>query len=43
MIRALREEEVLMKLERLEGCWTAMVTPFNRKRELLIWVLPGFL
>ena len=23
-----------MKLERFEGCWTAMVTPFNRKREI---------
>lgn len=23
-----------MKLERFEGCWTAMVTPFNRKGEL---------
>ncbi len=31
---ALREEEVLMKLERFEGCWTAMVTPFNRKGEV---------
>jgi 4-hydroxy-tetrahydrodipicolinate synthase len=33
-MRALREEEVLMKLERFEGCWTAMVTPFNRKGEV---------
>jgi len=31
---ALREEEVGMKLERFEGCWTAMVTPFNRKGEV---------
>jgi len=31
---ALREEEDLMKLERFEGCWTAMVTPFNRKGEV---------
>jgi 4-hydroxy-tetrahydrodipicolinate synthase len=31
---ALREEEVLMKLERFEGCWTAMVTPFDRKGEV---------
>ncbi len=23
-----------MKLERFEGCWTAMVTPFNRKGEI---------
>ena len=23
-----------MKLERFEGCWTAMVTPFNRKGEV---------
>jgi len=23
-----------MKLERFEGCWTAMVTPFDRKREV---------
>jgi 4-hydroxy-tetrahydrodipicolinate synthase len=27
-------EEVFMKLERFEGCWTAMVTPFNRKGEV---------
>jgi 4-hydroxy-tetrahydrodipicolinate synthase len=33
-MEALREEEVLMKLERFEGCWTAMVTPFNRKGEV---------
>src|SRR5512135_2617921 len=26
--------EVLMKLERFEGCWTAMVTPFDRKGEV---------
>ena len=29
---ALQEDE--MKLERFEGCWTAMVTPFNRKGEV---------
>ena len=23
-----------MKLERVEGCWTAMITPFNRKGEI---------
>jgi len=23
-----------MKLERFEGCWTAMVTPLNRKGEV---------
>jgi len=28
------QEEVGMKLERFEGCWTAMVTPFNRKGEV---------
>jgi 4-hydroxy-tetrahydrodipicolinate synthase len=28
------EEEVGMKLERFEGCWTAMVTPFNRRGEV---------
>jgi len=27
-------EEAEMKLERFEGCWTAMVTPFNRKGEV---------
>jgi 4-hydroxy-tetrahydrodipicolinate synthase len=31
---ALRKGEVLMKLERFEGCWTAMITPFNRKGEV---------
>jgi 4-hydroxy-tetrahydrodipicolinate synthase len=31
-MRALQEDE--MKLERFEGCWTAMVTPFNRKGEV---------
>ena len=29
---ALQEDE--MRLERFEGCWTAMVTPFNRKGEV---------
>jgi 4-hydroxy-tetrahydrodipicolinate synthase len=29
-----RKEEVLMKFERFEGCWTAMATPFNRKGEV---------
>jgi 4-hydroxy-tetrahydrodipicolinate synthase len=29
---ALQEDE--MKLERFEGCWTAMITPFNRKGEV---------
>jgi 4-hydroxy-tetrahydrodipicolinate synthase len=29
-----RKEEVGMKLERFEGCWTAMITPFNRKAEV---------
>jgi 4-hydroxy-tetrahydrodipicolinate synthase len=29
---ALQEDE--MKLERFEGCWTAMVTPLNRKGEV---------
>ena len=43
VIRALRGEEASMELERLKGCWTAMVTPFNRKGELLIWVSFGFL
>jgi 4-hydroxy-tetrahydrodipicolinate synthase len=33
-LSALRKEEVGMKLERFEGCWTAMVTPFNRRREV---------
>jgi 4-hydroxy-tetrahydrodipicolinate synthase len=28
------QEEVRMKLERFEGCWTAMITPFNRKGEV---------
>jgi 4-hydroxy-tetrahydrodipicolinate synthase len=28
------QEEAEMKLERFEGCWTAMVTPFNRKGEV---------
>jgi len=23
-----------MKFERFEGCWTAMITPFNRKGEV---------
>src|SRR4030065_2737971 len=27
-------EEAEMKLERFEGCWTAVVTPFNRKGEI---------
>jgi 4-hydroxy-tetrahydrodipicolinate synthase len=27
-------KEVGMKLERFEGCWTAMVTPFNKKGEV---------
>src|SRR4030066_2006424 len=31
---ALKEEDGSMKLERFEGCWTAMVTPFNRKGEV---------
>src|SRR4030043_635675 len=31
---SLREGGVLMKLERFEGCWTAMVTPFDRKGEI---------
>jgi 4-hydroxy-tetrahydrodipicolinate synthase len=29
-----RKEEVRMRLERFEGCWTAMVTPFNKKGEV---------
>jgi 4-hydroxy-tetrahydrodipicolinate synthase len=29
-----RKEEGEMKLERFGGCWTAMVTPFNRKGEV---------
>src|SRR4030067_3712748 len=29
---ALQEDE--MRLERFEGCWTAMVTPFNLKGEI---------
>src|SRR4030066_180417 len=27
-------QEDVMRLERVEGCWTAMVTPFNRKGEV---------
>jgi 4-hydroxy-tetrahydrodipicolinate synthase len=30
----IRKEEIRMKLERFEGCWTAMVTPFNKKGEV---------
>jgi 4-hydroxy-tetrahydrodipicolinate synthase len=29
-----QKEDGLMKLERFEGCWTAMVTPFNRRGEV---------
>ena len=29
---ALKEDE--MRLEKFEGCWTAMITPFNRKGEV---------
>jgi 4-hydroxy-tetrahydrodipicolinate synthase len=34
MIHLYWKEEVSMKLERFEGCWTAIVTPFNRKGEV---------
>jgi 4-hydroxy-tetrahydrodipicolinate synthase len=29
-----KKEEWSMKLERFEGCWTAMITPFDRKGEV---------
>src|SRR4030065_347049 len=29
-----KEEDGSMKLERFEGCWTAMITPINRKGEV---------
>jgi 4-hydroxy-tetrahydrodipicolinate synthase len=31
---ALQEEDGSMKLERFEGCWTALITPFTRKGEV---------
>jgi 4-hydroxy-tetrahydrodipicolinate synthase len=33
-VRGRKGEDELMGLERFEGCWTAMVTPFNRKGEI---------
>jgi 4-hydroxy-tetrahydrodipicolinate synthase len=33
-VRGRKEEDDLMRLERFEGCWTAMVTPFDRKGEI---------